>query len=189
MTGEPDADRAATEPPGDSKAPGDGAAPLSQRRVRRSSLSEAIYGTILWLSLIAALSLDDQISALEIAVSMLVTVFVFWLAHVYSNLLARWVESHHRLDRAGIRRLAREEWPLVTSALPPAGILLLAQFGLYAKAAGVTIALVFGVVSLAGWGVAAGRQAGLTTAGMIGVGALSATFGLVVVALKALVQH
>ena len=189
MADESDADRAATDPPGEPNTPGDGEAPLSQRRVRRSSLSEAIYGTILWLSLIAALSEDDQLSAFQIAFSTLVTVFVFWLAHVYSNLLAQRVESQHTLDRAGMRRLAREEWPLVTSCLPAIGILLLAQLGLFSRAVGVTMAIIFGVVSLAGWGWGAGRQAGLTTAGTIAVAALSCSFGLVVVALKTFVQH
>ena len=188
MTGEPDPDPAATAHT-EAEAAGDEAAPMPRRRIRRSALSEAIYGTILWLSLITALSLDDQLSALQIAVSTLITVFVFWLAHVYSNILAQRVESRRALDRAGIRRLALEEWPLVTSALPAVGILLLAQLGLYPRATGVTIALVFGVVSLAGWGLTAGRQAGLTTAGTIGVAALSSTLGLVVVVLKTFVQH
>lgn len=44
--------------------------------------SRAIYGNVLATSLVVAFSEDDDYSTLDIAVAVLVTGLVFWLAHV-----------------------------------------------------------------------------------------------------------
>jgi len=51
-----------------------------------AQLARAIYGNVLATSLVVAFSEDNDYSTTEIAVSVLVTGLVFWIAHVYASL-------------------------------------------------------------------------------------------------------
>ena len=49
--------------------------------------ARAIYGTILVMAVIAALSHDDSVRSAELIAGVLATTFVFWIAHVYAEVL------------------------------------------------------------------------------------------------------
>jgi hypothetical protein len=150
------------------------------------NLAKAIYGTILSTALIAAYSEDPGSDPLQVAVAVLVTAIVFWLAHVYSDVLARGAERGRAFAR--VRAELAREWPLMMGSLPPALPLLLGPLGIVSDYTAESLAIVSGIAVLAGWGTAIAwrRKQGLVGIA-ISAGA-SAAFGIVVVALKALVH-
>ena len=49
--------------------------------------ARAIYGTILVMAVITALSHDDSVTSAQLIAGVLATTFVFWIAHVYAEVL------------------------------------------------------------------------------------------------------
>jgi hypothetical protein len=65
------------------------------------NLASAIYGTILSTALIAAYSEDPGSDPLQVAVAVVVTSLVFWIAHAYAGVLARGAEPGHGMALVG----------------------------------------------------------------------------------------
>jgi hypothetical protein len=153
-----------------------------------ANAARAIYGQILVTSLVGALSEDSEIEAGYILVSVVATMLIFWLAHVYAEAMSRGLEAGRHLVWAEIRGLAAGEWPLVQAAFPTAIVLALGAIGVLSTETAVDVAIAVGVVALFTWGLAIGRASGSSwTASLFGA-AISAGFGLVVVGLKGLVH-
>ncbi|MFL5878048.1 MAG: hypothetical protein ACJ76T_19525, partial [Solirubrobacteraceae bacterium] len=82
--------------------------------------ARAIYGTILVMAVITALSHDDTVTSAELIAGVLTTTFVFWIAHVYAEVLGSRMEGGSGMPTlANIATAARGEWPLVESSLLP----------------------------------------------------------------------
>lgn len=152
------------------------------------NLASGIYGTILSTALIAAYTEDPGSDPLQVAVAVVVTAAVFWIAHAYADVLARGLVGSKGGGFAQARAELAREWPLVLGSLPPVLPLLLAPVGILSDDAAETVAIASGVALLAGWGMTIARRRGR---GMIGIAysaGASAFFGVVVVGLKALVH-
>ncbi len=151
------------------------------------NLAGGVYGTILVTSIIAAADANDAIwRSLAIVV---VTTFVFWLAHVYANALAAGVDHGEELSFGEIRRIARHEWPLLQAAAIPALALLAGAVGLIERETAYWLAIGVGVAALVTWGLLFSRQAKLSLTRTCLVVLVNASFGLCVVGLKAFVNH
>jgi hypothetical protein len=162
----------------------------SETRPRRlpANVARAIYGQILVTSLVAALSEGSDIAAGYILASVTGTMVVFWLAHVYAESMSLGLEAQRHMNWVEIRHLAAAEWPLVQAAVPTAIVLALGAVGLYSTETAVDLAIAVGVMALFGWGLAIGRGSGSSWIVTLTGAVLSASFGLAVVALKALVH-
>jgi hypothetical protein len=151
--------------------------------------ARAIYGTILVMAVITALSHDDTVTSAQLIVGVLATTFVFWIAHVYAEVLGNRVEGGAGVPTlANIATAARGEWPLVESSLLPVLCLLLGVIGLVKTHTAVTIAIGVGVAELFGYGLLVGRRLGLSRGGVLVVGVVNGALGLVIVLLKVLVH-
>jgi hypothetical protein len=150
--------------------------------------ARAIYGTILVMAVISGLSHDEGIGSAELIAAVAATTFVFWVAHVYAEILGRRLEGEGQFAWASIRAVMRSEWPIVEAALLPVLALLVGVVGIVETGTAVNIAIGAGVVELFGWGIAAGRKLELSTAGTILAGVVNGALGLVVVLLKVLVH-
>ena len=151
-------------------------------------LATAIYGTILSTALIAAYSEDPGSDPGQIAAAVLVAALVFWVAHAYADLLAHGVVYRHSGGFARFRVELAAEWPMVTGALLPILPLLLSPLGVLSDDAAEDAAIATGVALLGLVGIVIAMRRG---SGLIGVAlsaASSALFGVIVVALKALVH-
>ena len=149
--------------------------------------ARAIYGTILVMAVITALSHDDSVTSAQLIAGVLATTFVFWIAHVYAEVLGtRLAGEGGRPTMANITIAARGEWPLVEASLLP--VLCLLIVGLVETKTAVGIAIGAGVVELFGYGIAAGRRLKLSLRGTIVVGVVNGTLGLLIVLLKVLVH-
>jgi len=166
-------------------------APRSRRpRVVRTtgSVTEGIYGLILATSVIAVSQEYDSTDAGIIAVSVLGTAVVFWLAHVYSRVLARSIARRRMLDRPEVRDALRHDWPLVEVAVPLVVVLTLGGVGILPDRIAITLATGIALVELGWAGGYAARRSGAGARGTIASTVIAVALGSAVILLKALVH-
>ena len=154
---------------------------------RGDNLAGGIYGTILVISLVAAVDAKRRIWQ-SIALIELTTL-VFWLAHVYAFALATSLERRTRVSLREVRSLAVHEWPLLQASILPLLALIAGGIGLFAVHTAFAVAIAIGVVTLASWGFVFARKERLGPLATTVVVATNTAFGLVVVALKVFVSH
>lgn len=150
---------------------------------------EGVYGVILVAGMIVVSNAHDS-TAWEGFVTVVVTVLVFWAAHVYAGTVA-----HHGVEdgrvvgiRESFRRSVRRSWGLLVSSLIPASILLLGATDRVRDDTAILLALWAGVLVLAvlGYMAFARRGAGWW---MRLVGAVAtAAFGILMIGLKAVIH-
>ncbi len=148
-----------------------------------------IYGTIVALAVLVAGARAFPQEAGHIAVLVVATMVVFWLAHVYAHALGRSVARDRRLTLVELRDLARHEWAIVEAALLPAIPLLLAAIGLVATSVAVWLALGTGLAVLAAEGLLFARVERLGWLGTVAVVSANLSLGALLIALKLLVAH
>ena len=158
---------------------------MSPRKL--GEMSSAIYGTIMATAVIAALSEDQDADPLEVAGALVLTSIVFWLAHVYSQLLAA-SAGGERVSGAQAAETLVEEWPMVRAAVAPLIVLVLGALGVMHGDTAISLALGTSVASLFVWGLVAARRQGRSRLAQLAIAAANCGFGLLIVGLKLLVH-
>jgi hypothetical protein len=155
---------------------------------REPPRSGGLYGTVLVLAVIIALTKSGKASPDVVLGGILVTSFVFWIVHVYADTLASRVEFPGRswLDIAGEH--ASEEIGILEAPILPAIPLLLGVAGILERAAAGWAAIGMGLIGLFGWGLAVGRALGYRRGVPILFGLLNVALGGLMVGLKVLVH-
>jgi hypothetical protein len=148
-----------------------------------------VYGTIVVLAVIVAGAKAYPKQPGHVAILVVVTTGVFWLAHVYSHALAHSVTRNEHLTFAELRHIARREAALVEASVLPVAALLLGAVGVLSPRAAGWTALGLGLAVLAVQGIVFARAERLGPLASIAVVALNLGLGLVLVALKAVVTH
>lgn len=153
---------------------------------RADVLAGAVYGQVVTAATTAALAGDDRLTAASIAGLTVLTMVVFWVAHVYAELISHGVVRADEPATGGqrVRTLLTtmaHEWPIAQAAFPTAIALLLASAGLYERRTGVVVALVLAMLALVGWGLAIGRRGGRSWAGSLLIALGSGAIGAVIV--------
>jgi len=152
-----------------------------------TNYSEAIYGTILSMAVISTASKDPTLGPVTIAAWAAATAIVFWLAHVYSKIVAA---GFARPSEAGqlTRSALRKEWPLVQGSLIPAAAMLLAPLGLVDTEDATYVAVWVGVAVLFLAGILVGSREQLSWGRRFTIGVINAAIGSMIVALKIFVH-
>ncbi|MFL5779588.1 MAG: hypothetical protein ACJ761_11695 [Chloroflexota bacterium] len=146
----------------------------------------AIYGSILVTTLLAIEW--NQVSSSElIALSLVISVAVFWLTHVWSEVVNRRVRGP--IDPTIAVVLARREATMLTAVVVPGLVLASARLTGSSVDTVVQLALAVSIVQLFLWGLAVGRAAHDSWAASIVVALVDCGLGLLIVALKILVIH
>jgi hypothetical protein len=150
---------------------------------------ESVYGVILVSGMIVVAGGHGE-SSWVVFWTVLVTVIVFWAAHVYAGTVARHGLDHERMIGLGeaFRISFRRSLGLLASALIPSFILLLGATRAIPDAYAIWTALWAGVVVLAvlGW-IAFSRRGApwpVRLAGALG----TASFGVAMILLKAFIH-
>ena len=152
-------------------------------------LAGFIYGTIVVLSVLVAGSRAYPDDAGRIAVLLVVTSTVFWLAHVYAHGVADSIGREEHISLPALRRMARREGAIVEATLPPVVALLLGAFGVVSTDAAVWLAFALGLLVLAVEGLVVARVERLGALGTVGLVAANLALGLTLVVLKLVVAH
>ena len=148
----------------------------------------AVYGSIVAASLIGAFY-EEGASSETTAVSLISTLGVFWLAHVWSETVGERIELGRTFTWPHLAEIAREEWPLIEAAVAPGVILLAGWAGLLSDHHALRIALTLSELQLFGWGFIVGRRAYSTLPMALGTGLLNGALGIGLVALERAVVH
>ncbi|WP_241835392.1 hypothetical protein [Pseudofrankia asymbiotica] len=147
----------------------------------------SIYGTVLADSVLAVES-ERQTELRDLIYAELVSVLVYWLAHVYADFLGSPPSTSRR---AGLHRLAEtmgHEWSLVTASFfPLLAVLLAAAAGASVQTAALA-GMWTGMAALVMWGEIAGRQSGRGTWASLAYGLVSGAFGLALILLRVLLH-
>lgn len=147
----------------------------------------SIYGTILADSVLAVES-ERQVTLRDLVYAELVTVAVYWLAHVYADFLGA-PPSVSR--RAALHRLVEtmtHNWSLVTASFfPLLAVLLAAVAGASVQTAALA-GMWTGVAALVLWGEIAGRHSGRGRWASVAYGLVSGAFGGVLILLRVLLH-
>jgi hypothetical protein len=150
----------------------------------RQARAAAIYGTILVLAVLAVLSEEEELGPGRILAGILASSLVYWLAHVYAEVLADSLTGSRASLSRRVRHAAVREWPLVAAVATPAVPLLLGAIGLLSRSTALALTFAVALGSLIGWGYAAARATGQTPVKAVGSALLAGALGAVMVALK-----
>jgi hypothetical protein len=162
------------------------------RTAARPNYSGAIYGSMLAGSVVVGAAAgaggDYHVEPVRLAVLLVATGLVFWLAHAYAMFVGDRI-SHTMLDRAEIRRVARHEWPLLQAALPPAAAALLVGLLGGSDAAAGWVALLVAIAAQVSWATVATRRSGASGPLVLLSGVVNLVLGLLIVILKTALYH
>lgn len=150
---------------------------------------EAIYGLILVSGMIVVSNSLVGTSA-NALLTVVVTVIVFFAAHVYAGTLARLAATDGAAGLvASLRASARHSIGMLVAAVPPLVILLLGTTRVFHDDTAIWAALIVDTVLLGvlGW-FAVSRWTKRVWPRLLS-GVITAAFGLVLVALKAFIHH
>jgi hypothetical protein len=148
-----------------------------------------VYGTIVVLAVVVAGGKAYPGQPGHVAILVVITTGVFWLAHVYSHGLAHSVSRDERLSLTELRQIARREASIIEAGLPPVVALLLGSLGVFSGETAVWIALVLGLAVLGAEGIIFARTARLGWLGTLAVVTANVALGLVIVGMKLIVTH
>ena len=151
------------------------------------STTEGIYGLVLALSVIAVSWFYGRPDAGRVALSVLTTAGVFWLAHVYAYVLGSDMSQEQTVTRDEVVHAMRENWSLIEVVVPLLLLLGAGEADLITDTAAILAATAIATVELAAAGAYAARRHGAGPWGVIASAATGLALGLVVVFLKALV--
>jgi hypothetical protein len=154
---------------------------------REFDYSAAVYGSVLVTALVGA-AFEAHLDARTTTLTLLATTIVFWLAHVWSEVMG--------IRLAGtipgwtdIRRFAISEWPIIEAGFVPDALLGLAWAGLYSQDTGAELGMIAAVLQLGGWGFAAGWRTQRRLLPAIATGAVDCAFGLAIVGLEVAIHR
>jgi len=151
-----------------------------------------IYGTIICASILGAASPDTP--ALRVAVSVLVTLLVYWLAERYAEVLGLasspdhagpFEQRTHRVTAAHLRHVMGSGWAMIQASVTPVIVMLVGRLLGGDSEMAVNIALWYTVALLAMLGWLAATRAGLAGWPRALAAGFATLLGLVVVVLKA----
>jgi hypothetical protein len=150
-----------------------------------ASPRSAIYGTIVATAVIAATAGREPPGFILAATA--ATLAVFWLAHVYAEVLDHQL-GQARFDLRVVPAIMARELSMVAAPAVSILFLLLGMLGLLDEGLAVDLALWTGVAQLVGWAIEAGRRQGRSRPAMLLGGVVNGAFGVVIIGLEALLH-
>lgn len=147
----------------------------------------AVYGSFLVAAVVGA-AFEAGADARTLTGSAFVSMLIFWLAHVWSEVVGHHVAEGSRFHPRVIPVIARREWPLVEAAVVPTVLLALAWAGVWSREAGATLALGSAILQITGWGFIAGLRSGGSPLSAVALGAGQGLLGVALLALERLIH-
>lgn len=157
----------------------------------RSVVSEsAVYGVIL-VSAMVIVTGQKSDASLDVFLKVLGTVLVFWIAHVFADVVAGFGASDAE-DSVSVRKLiahgVQNSWGLLAAALIPLCVILLGAIGVLSDDAAVWAALSIDVVLLGVLGYLAVARRTRRQGPRIGGALLTAGLGVAIMLMKAFIH-
>ena len=151
---------------------------------RRAS---ALYGLIIGAAVLATSGADDRMWI--IALSVLATLVVYWLAETYVHLMAERAVERHVLTPRTASVIARDGLPLITVSFLPLGVLILAALAGLPASTATQWALYANTAVLLIEGYRISRDAGVVGFRLLLAVAFTGFLGIALVGLKVAISH
>jgi hypothetical protein len=148
-------------------------------------VAAGIYGLVISSSVMVAGV--GYYTAPKLAVTVLFTVFVYWLAERYAELLSESVHGR-RLSLAQVGHQAREGWPLVQASYAPLAVFIVLSFFDVGVGPAVLAALLVTTALLVALGAFAGYRGGLGRLGVACSALVAGALGVVMIVFKYLLH-
>jgi hypothetical protein len=158
---------------------GPASAGASQAARRRAA---GIYGTVITAAVLA--SAGSRLPTTALAVAVLVTLIVYWIAELYSEILGEQAAHAHLPTWARIRDGMASTWTMVSAAYIPVLALIVGRLFGASPTASANIALAVAVLLLVFHGWSAGRAAELHGLQLLIVTMIGGGLGIVMIILK-----
>jgi hypothetical protein len=126
----------------------------------------------------------SALSTSALAVAVLVTLVVYWLAENYAEVLGDQVTGGRLPSLAQIRRLLAGGWPMVSASFAPLAVLVLVRLAGASASSAATAGVGAAVVLLTVHGWSAGRASQLRGWQLAGATSTATVLELVLVVLK-----
>jgi hypothetical protein len=168
-------------------APAGDALPPAAHPTAARRRAAGIYGTIVASAVLAAGG--GHLPTVPLAVTVLVTLLVYWAAEGYAELLAEQVHTGRLPTWVQLRASLAAIWPMVSASYVPLLSLLVARVLGAATKTAATVALVVAIALLLVHGWAAGRASQLRGLRLLAVTLVAGAFGVVMILLKLVVTH
>jgi hypothetical protein len=153
------------------------------------TIAGTVYGTIVVLSMLTAGAADYEQDPWRLVAVMASGTVVLWAAHVYSHGLGESVRAHRRLAAHEVTAIARREGSILLAAVLPVAAVTLGAAGVLSEGFALWLAIGLGVAALTVQALRYARVERLSRVGAAIAVAVNLGFGLVFVALKALLAH
>jgi hypothetical protein len=160
-----------------------------RRREEGERLGGYIYGEIVVLATIVAGAQAYKHGAGHIALLVLATTAVFWLAHLYADALAESIRRGEHLSWSELKEVAGRESSIIEAAVLPVLLLALGSLGILSVHLAVWLAFLAGLIVLVAEGLAFARMEKLGALATTVIVAANLAMGLLLVALKLGVSH
>jgi hypothetical protein len=151
-------------------------------------IASTVYGTVVVMATLTAAYATEK-HPWKLAVIVVTTALVLWIAHLYAHGLSASIEQNRRLSGDELLAIVRRELGILLAAAAPAFALALGALGVFRETTAVWLALAVGLVTLAAEGVRFARLERLGPLGTIVAMAVNLALGLLVVAMKVAVAH
>jgi hypothetical protein len=168
--------------------------PTVRRELERLTLGEGrevaatLYGTVIVMATLTDAYATEK-HPLKLAVIVLSTSLVIWMAHLHAEGLARSMAAERRLTWADTRHVARHELGILLAAAPPALALVVGAAGIVDETTAIWLALALGVATLFAEGVRYARIERLGFVQALVPISVNLALGLGIVALKVAFDH
>jgi hypothetical protein len=159
-----------------------GAEPGLSARAAGRRRAAGIYGTIVTAAVLAAAG--DHMPTLPLAVSILITLVVYWVAEEYAELLGEQLEGRRVPTWPDVRAALAVTWPMVSASYIPLLALMLARLLGTSPPAAASVGLVVAVVFLTIYAWSTGRAAHLRGRQLFVITSIAAALGLLMIILK-----
>lgn len=153
------------------------------------TISGTVYGTIIVLAVLAAEARGYEGHMWQLAGVTAMTVLVLWAAHVYAHGIGESVKEKRRLTPAEVRSIARREYAIVLSAVPPVCAILAGSSHLIDEHSAYRLATALGVAALTFQGIRYATIERMGFGGTVLAIALNLLFGLLIVLAEVWVAH
>lgn len=153
--------------------------PVLDRGRRRAA---GVYGAIVTAAILAAAG--SQLPTAGLAVAVVVTLVVYWVAEEYAELLGAHAEYGKLLSRRHVRAELVATWPMVSASFGPVVALVVSRLLGAPAPVAADIALGAAVLLLVGHAWSAGRAARLRGGQLIAMTCIAAALGIAMVVLK-----
>jgi len=149
--------------------------------------SAGIYGTIVASAVLAAGG--AHLATVPLAVTVLVTLLIYWAAEGYADLLGERVHAGRLPTWSQVRASLAAIWPMVTASYIPLVSLLVARLLGADTRSAATVALVIAIALLLVHGWVGGKASQLHGLRLLAVTLIAGSFGVVMILLKRVVTH